>query len=489
MPPAGPAPRLGPAGQPAARSGVPVGALAALGLAALVAVLDGTVVSVALSTLATDLDAPLTTVVWATIGYLLAAATMLPLLGWLTARFGGRMVFLGGLALFGLGSALSALAWSAGALIAFRALQGLGGGLLEPTALMLAARLAGQDRVGRVIGTISMIINVAPALGPFVGGLLLATGHWQWIFLVNIPLCLGLLAIALVFIPADRPARPGGAGAASAPDSAGAASAPVDAVPAADVRGLALLTSGYVAVLLTLTRAGQSGAGPLVALAAVVGVALLAGYTRHALTTPTTPAFDLRLLRRPGFGACLAVMSGVGLIMYSQVTVLPIVGATRHGLHGASEGLLVCALGLGLFVSMSWGGRISDRTGPRPLVRAGAVVTAAGLVTFAFTHDRLPLAAAFALFVAVGLGFGFTASPTFSSVYRILPPADQPQGTTALFMSVQLSASLGITVLGLLQARAGGDWLTWLFGLLAAAALAILALSRLLPGPPVDAAP
>src|ERR1700755_2453424 len=93
--------------RPGERTGAPVGALMALGLAALVAVLDGTVVSVALGTLATDFDAPLGTVVWTTIGYLLAAATMLPLLGWLTARFGGRAVFLTGLGLFGLGSALA----------------------------------------------------------------------------------------------------------------------------------------------------------------------------------------------------------------------------------------------------------------------------------------------------------------------------------------------------------------------------------------------
>ncbi|OHV40748.1 multidrug transporter [Pseudofrankia sp. EUN1h] len=456
--------------------------MVALGLAALVAVLDGTVVSVALRTLAADFDAPLTTVVWTTVGYLLAAATMLPLLGWLTARFGGRAVFLTGLGLFGLGSALASLAWSAEALIAFRVVQGLGGGLLEPTALLLAARLAGQDRVGRVLGTISMIINVAPAVGPVVGGLLLTTGHWQWIFVVNIPLCLGLLVVALVYIPADRPARAAPDQDAEAGGTEAGGTEAGGAVPTADVRGLVLLTTGYVAVLLALTRAGQAGAGLVVALAAAAGVALLAGYARHALTATTTPAFDLRLLRRPGFGASLAVMSCVGLLMYGQQSALPIFGAERHHLHGIGQGLLVCALGLGLFVSMSWGGRMSDRTGPRPLVRAGSVVTAAGLLTFALTHDRLPLAAVFVLFVAIGLGFGATASPTFASVFRTLPPAEQPQGTTALFMSVQLSASLGITVLGLLQARAGDDWVTWLFALLTAAALAMLALSRRLPG-------
>jgi EmrB/QacA subfamily drug resistance transporter len=475
------------ADQPAADAGgqaeTHAGVLVALGLAALVAVLDGTVVSVALGTLVTDLHAPLTTVAWTTVGYLLAAATMLPLLGWLTARFGGRAVLLTGMVLFGLGSALSALAWSAGSLIGFRVVQGLGGGMLEPTSLMLVARLTPRDRVGRVMGRMSMIINVAPAVGPIVGGALLGTGHWQWIFIVNIPLILGLLGLALAFLPDDRPGRGANQPGANQPAADHGQAKP----PSADARGLVLLTTGYVGVLLAVSRSGQDSARALTIAAAVLGAALLGGYAWHALTTRAAPAFDLRLLRRQGFATALAVMSCVGFIMYSQLTALPVFSTQKHHLHGAAAGLLVCALGLGLAVSMSWGGRMSDRTGPRPLVRAGAVLTAAGLVAFAVAHDRLPFAALFVLFVVIGLGFGATASPTFSSIFRLLPPSEQSQGTTALFMSVQLSASLGVTVLGLLQSRTGDDWLTWLFGLLAATAVLMLALSGRLPGRPEPA--
>jgi EmrB/QacA subfamily drug resistance transporter len=440
-------------------------ALVALGLAALLAVLDGTVVAVALDPLAVAFAAPLGTLVWVTIGYLLAVASVLPLLGWASARFGGRAVFLTGLAFFVLGSLLSALAWSAGSLIAFRVIQGLGGGLLEPMALALAAGLAGRDRVGKVLGAMSMIINVAPVLGPALGGLILGTGHWRWIFLLNVPLGLAVLVAALVFIPADRPAG-------------------TEPRPAADVRGLLLLTGGYLAVLLALNRSGRTGSGPMIASIAVVGVLLLAAYTRHALTTRVAPALDLRLLRRPGFAAALIVMGLVGFIMYAQLIALPIIGADRHHLRGAVQGLLVSALGLGLVVSMSLGGRISDRTGPRPLVGGGAVVAAAGFLAFALAQDRWPLPLLFVLFVLIGLGFGSTASPTFASVYRTLPTTEQAQGTTSLFMTVQLTASLGVTVLALLQARTPQHWITVLFGVLTAGALAILGLSRALPGRP-----
>jgi EmrB/QacA subfamily drug resistance transporter len=440
-------------------------ALPALGLAALLAVMDGTVVAAALQPLADSFHTGLPTVVWVTVGYLLAAAAMLPLLGWAMARYGGRRVFLAGLLLFLVGSTLAALSWSIGSLIAARVVQGFGGGLLEPTALALAGAFAPRDRVGRVLGRMSAIINVAPLLGPLVGAALLRTGEWQWIFLVNLPFGLAVLAIALPAVPAAGPAA---------------------AQPAAraDVPGLALLTGGFLAVLYALSVAGGSGHWWTAAGFAAAGTALLAGYHRYALRTTRPPAFDLRLLRRPGFAASLAVMAMVGLVMFSQITALPIIGGQRLGLHGLGRGLPVAALGLGLLISMASGARLGDRTGPRPLVRVGSLGTAAGLGTVALLSGRLPAPLALVLLVVVGLAFGLTAAPTFSGVYRILPVAEAAQGTTALFMTVQLSAALGVTLVGLTRARLGGHWIAALFGLLTAAALAMTVLSRWLPRRP-----
>ncbi|WP_063822642.1 MULTISPECIES: MFS transporter [Frankia] len=468
VPAAGPTPTSPPSPDPASASGSPVRtgpALVALAGAALLAVLDGTVVAVALDPLAHAFSAPLTTVVWVTIAYLLAAATALPLLGWASARFGGRTVFLTGLGLFLLGSLLCTAARSPGMLIGFRALQGFGGGLLEPSAMTLSAALATRESMGRVLGVMSTVVNVAPAAGPILGGLLLETGHWQWLFGVNIPLGLLVGAATLAYVPAGRPD-------------------PAAARPGADLRGLALLTAGYLGVLFAVNRAGeQSGDWPVPA-AAAGGIVLLVAYVRHAVTTTAVPALDLRLLRRPGFAASVAVMGLVGLIMYGQTTALPVVGLDQHGLHGFDQGLLVCALGLGLLVSMTTGGRLSDRLGARSLVRSGAVASAVLLATFAASAEHLPLAAACALFVAVGLSFGLTASPTVASLYRTLPPAEQPQGTTSIFMAVQFAASLGVALLSLLQARAGADWVTALFALFAGAAAGIGLLAARLPGRP-----
>ncbi|MCK9895979.1 MFS transporter [Frankia sp. AgB32] len=440
-------------------------AVVVLAGAALIAVLDGTVVAVALDALSGAFDAPLSTVVWVTIAYLLAAAAALPLLGYASARHGGRTVFLAGLGLFGLGSLLCALAGSPATLIAARVVQGFGGGLLEPSAMALAAGLARPEAMGRVLAVLATVVNVAPAAGPLLGGLLLRTGHWQWLFLVNLPLGLAVAAGALVFVPAS-PRDP-----AAAP-------------PRADVGGLVLLTGGYVGVLYAVNRAGGHAAGWTPPVAAAAGAVLLAAYVRHALRTRATPALDLRLARRPGFGAGLAVMSLVGLVMYGQVTALPVFAADRYGLHGQTQGVLVCALGVGLLVSMSAGGWASDRVGARPLVLAGGAGVAVTLAVFAATARHLPLAAGLVLFVVAGLALGLTASPTVAALFRPLSPAERPAGTTALFMSVQFAASLSVALLGLFHTHGGAGWVRTLFTVLAAAGAATCLLATRLPGRP-----
>ncbi|MCD5350608.1 MFS transporter [Kineosporia mesophila] len=427
-------------------------ALAAVAAAALLAVLDGTVVAVALNSLAGSFEVRLDQVVWVTIGYLLAVAAVLPVLGYLTARFGARVVFVAGLLIFLAGSGLTALAGSVPALIGFRVIQGVGGGLIEPTAMTLAAGLAPTRQLGRVMGVMSMIINVAPVLGPLVGGLLLQTGHWQWIFLVNLPLG------ALVLMAVLSATRESGA----TRESSAVAQA---SVPKADGPGLLLLTVGFVGLLFALNRSGEGGVSPPVVLAGVLGALLLAAYVPYAARMSREgrpPALDLRLLARPGFGAGMGVMGLVGLVMFAQLTALPLFAAQHFGLIGLEQGVLVSALGLGLLVSMSAGGRLSDNVGARPLVMGGAAVTFTAVLVFVATHDDWPLGALYALFVFVGLGFGATAAPTVAGAFRLLRPGEQAAGSTALFMTVQFGASVGVTLLGLLQAVTQ-NWVTWLF--------------------------
>ena len=165
-----------------------VAGVATVGL--VMAALDTTIVNVALDTISRDMHAPLSTIQWISTGYLLSVAAVIPLSGWMTERFGSKRTWIASIALFAVGSALCALARSAGELIAFRVAQGIGAGMLLPVGFTLVAQSAGPRRVGRALALIGVPILLGPIFGPIIGGLIVDTAAWQWIFVVNIPVAI-----------------------------------------------------------------------------------------------------------------------------------------------------------------------------------------------------------------------------------------------------------------------------------------------------------
>src|SRR5271166_4797656 len=178
-----------------------IGSVAVLG--SFLAQLDATVVNVSLSTLAVALRSSLAVIQWVTSGYLLALALMLPLSGWMVDRIGAKALYLWCVFAFTLSSALCGLAWSANSLIGFRILQGMSAGPLAPMAQMMMARAAGK-RMASVLGFAAMPILVAPILGPVIAGAILQFASWRWLFLVNLPVGVLALVLAVLLLPNDR---------------------------------------------------------------------------------------------------------------------------------------------------------------------------------------------------------------------------------------------------------------------------------------------
>src|ERR1700759_4257184 len=164
-------------------------------LGMIMSILDTTIVNVALDTLSKELHSPIADVQWVVTGYLLALAAVMPVTGWMARRYGAKRVYLVSLLLFTLGSIACGLSNTLVALVAFRVLQGIGGGMIMPLAQLIMAQVAGPQRMGRVMGVVSMPAMLAPILGPVVGGLILENLHWSWIFFVNAPI--GAIAIYL----------------------------------------------------------------------------------------------------------------------------------------------------------------------------------------------------------------------------------------------------------------------------------------------------
>src|SRR2546425_3570331 len=162
-----------------------IGAVIVLG--AIMSILDATIVNVAIPTLGRNFHTSISTIQWVLTGYLLAFASVIPLTGWASHRFGAKRVWMTSLLLFMGGSALAGAAWSIDSLIAFRILQGLGGGLIMPVGQTIIAQAAGPERMGRVMSIVGVPMLLGPVLGPVLGGAIVDQVSWRWIFFVNLP--------------------------------------------------------------------------------------------------------------------------------------------------------------------------------------------------------------------------------------------------------------------------------------------------------------
>src|SRR6201996_4580675 len=163
-------------------------------LATVMAIVDVTVVSVAQRTFIADFNSSQAVVAWTMTGYTLSLATVIPLTGWAADRFGTKRLFMATVMAFALSSVLCAVASSILQLIVFRVIQGIGGGMLLPLGFMIMTREAGPGRLGRLMSIMSIPMLLAPIAGPILGGWLIATSSWRWIFLINLPV--GLITIA-----------------------------------------------------------------------------------------------------------------------------------------------------------------------------------------------------------------------------------------------------------------------------------------------------
>jgi EmrB/QacA subfamily drug resistance transporter len=262
----------------------------AIMLGAFMVALDMTMVNVALHTLAHDLHATVATIQWASTGYLLALAMVIPMTGWAIERFGARTSWVMSLILFIGGSVLCGLAWSPGSLIAFRVLQGAGGGMLIPLAQTILAQAAGPDRMGRVMAVVGVPAMLGPVLGPVLGGVIVTDATWRLMFYLNVPVCLAAVFVAYrVAMPHTKRAD-GGA--------------------RLDLLGLMLLSPGLAAIIYGLAETSTQGSFTDVHVIAplAIGAALVLAFAAHALRS-RDPLIDLRLFRARTFTASSTLCS------------------------------------------------------------------------------------------------------------------------------------------------------------------------------------
>ncbi|WP_406010942.1 multidrug efflux MFS transporter [Streptomyces sp. NBC_00637] len=447
---------------------------------ALAVVFDTTVVSVALDDLAKNLDAPLSTIQWVSTGYLLALFVTIPIAGWAQSRFGGRRLWIASLGVFLLGSVLSALAWNAAGLIAFRVVQGIAGGIMMPLTTTLVMQAAKGRNIGKVMAVITVPTALGPILGPVLGGLILHLADWRWLFLVNIPFCVVGGRLAWRNLPHDRPA----------PDRPRAR---------LDVVGLLLLSPGVAATLYGLSRAeGSAGFTSAAFLVPFVGgLALIGGFVAWALTRAGA-LVDLRLFRHRAVASSSALVFLAGVSLYGTMMLLPLYFQQVRGEDALGAGLLLIPQGVGALVARGLAGRYLDRVDPRWVAFAAFAFLTAATVPFAFVTaetGEVPLMAA--LFVR-GIGLGAAMIAPTAAAFVGLRHEEIPDAGIITRVAQQIGGSVGIAVLAAILQHTAGDARTpgaqadgfdaafwWSVALTAVA----VPLCLLLPGRPEPSAP
>lgn len=391
-------------------------------LGAIMSILDMTVVNIALPTFQRDFHTTYAMAAWSMTGYMLALATVIPLTGWAADRFGTKRLYLLALTFFILGSVLCSTAWNIGSLIAFRVVQGLGGGMLMPLGMTILTHAAGPQRVGRVMAVLGVPMLLGPICGPILGGWLIDSFSWHWIFLINVPIGLVSLLLAYIVLAKDRPQ-------------------PSESF---DFLGMLLASPGLALFLYGVSSIPEKGTvlAVRVLVPAVVGIVLMVAFVLHAMRA-RHPLIDLHLFRNSSLRAATIVMALFAIAFFGAVLLLPSYLQQIRGQSPLHAGLLVAPQGLGAMITMPIAGRLVDRIGPGKVVLFGVAVIAISMSYFTMLHsDTSLLYFCVALFV-MGLGMGCTMMPVMTAAVQTLQKSQVARGSTLMNIVNQTAGSIG----------------------------------------------
>ena len=397
-------------------------------------VLDTTIVNLGLASLQRDFGT-LHGVEWVVTAYLIAVGVTQLTSGWVGDRFGRRRAFITALVLFTLASMLCSIAPTLPLLVGARVLQGVGGGLLIPVAMAMIFELFEPSERGRALGYFGIAVMAAPALGPVLGGLVVSSVGWRWLFLINVPVGLvGIpVAMALLRDTGYRESRP------------------------FDLTGLLTAGAGLVAVLVGLQQGGDWGwISPAVLGLLVGGALLLTAFTLHSLRHHA-PLVEMRLFATPVFAVSIGALCLMTVAQYGRLVYTPLELGTTRDINELRIGLVMLPAALGVAVMMPLGGRLTDRFGSRLPYTLGASIMAVSYWGLAHLTPDTNLAWISLALLCGGFGAGIgSMSPNVTAMNSVSASyVGQASGLSSV--TRQVAAAFGTAVLASIFASSAPD--------------------------------
>ncbi|ROQ39557.1 DHA2 family lincomycin resistance protein-like MFS transporter [Frondihabitans sp. PhB188] len=409
----------------AARNRVVIGLLI---VSAFVVILNETIMSVALPTLIIDLKVSAATAQWLTTGFLLTMAVVIPITGFLLQRLHTRQVFLMAMTLFSVGTLIAAIAPGFSILLIARVVQACGTAIMLPLLMTTAMTLVPPAARGRTMGNISIVISVAPAIGPTISGIILSALSWRFMFIIVLPIAIAALILGAVKMKNVTEPRK---------------------VPL-DVLSVILSAFAFAGLLYGLSGVGEAAAGsaqpvpPLVPVA--VGVVALALFIlrQTRLARGGSPLLDLRTFLTKNFSISIAMIAVSSIALFGTLIILPIYMQTVLHLPTLETGLLLLPGGIVMGVLSPVVGRLFDRFGPTALLITGSVLVSGALWTMALAlHADTPVYMIPVVHVILSIGLAMTFTPLFTSSLGSLKPELYSHGSAILNTVQQVMAGVG----------------------------------------------
>lgn len=406
------------------------------------AILDSSIVNVAIPSMMIDYSTTLSQIQWVTTVYMLTLGVIVPTSGWLGDYLGFKKLYVYSLAIFTIGSGLCSLAWSEDVLIGARVIQALGGGMIMPTMMAMIYQVVPKDRIGSAMGIFGLTMLVAPAIGPTLGGYLVEYVNWRWIFTINLPV--GILGTFLAAKALPEFAR----------KDAGKF----------DVLGFLTSSSGLFCLLLALSQGEDWGWTSLqVVLLFYFSISFLGIFVYHELTTEN-PLLDLRVFKYPTFtiGNLMLIVITIG--MFGGLFFIPYFLQVVRGMGAMEVGTLMLPPALVSAVMMPLSGRLYDKVGPKPSVAVGTLIIAFATFLFVKIDINTPLKTIVEWNMLRSIGMGLTMMPLQASIMAVVPPEQVGRGSAITNIVSRVASSLGLAVLTLMlnnRLTLHSAYLTW----------------------------
>ncbi|MBA4608925.1 multidrug efflux MFS transporter [Aeromicrobium sp. Marseille-Q0843] len=391
---------------------------------AFVVILNETIMSVALPELMREFDVPASTAQWLTTAFLLTMAVVIPVTGFLLTRYPLRRIFMAAMISFTAGTPLAALAPTFGVLVAARSVQAVGTALMMPLLITTILTLVPADRRGRMMGTVSIVISVAPAVGPTISGIVLDQLDWRWMFWLVLPIAL----IAL------------GLGAAWVRNVTEPVDVPIDAL------SVVLSALAFGGLIYGLSSIGEAAAGevpvePWVPI--VIGAVALVFFVARQLSLRERALLDLRTFAHRTFTIAAGLVAVSMMALFGTLILLPIYLQSVLGLSTLETGLVLLPGGLTMGLLAPFVGRLFDQYGPRPLVAPGAAVTSVALWSMAMFDTGTSQGTVVAVHMLMSVGLALMFTPLMTSALGSLPHHLYSHGSATVSTLQQVAGAAG----------------------------------------------